>query len=135
MSLESPDPRRRRDWRLAVGNSAELGRYLTDDNGRPVYVFSGDFQSSSTCNDECAKQWIPLSATPTPVESDEPAIQVELVGTIRREDGIQMSYAGRPLYARSVPSGGTLERSISDRWGTWSLVFPHGEPMVPLSSR
>ena len=114
---------------LAVADSPEIGRYLTDAAGRALYVRAADGKSKSTCYDNCAEIWRAAPGSNAPPRSEEPAIQQELVGTVPRRNGaVQITYAGRPLYY--APEGAPLQRSITDQWGSWSLVFPHGEPMV-----
>jgi predicted lipoprotein with Yx(FWY)xxD motif len=117
---------------LAVANSPELGRYVTDGQGRALYVFSGDQRAESRCYDGCAVAWAPVPPMQSR-ESAEPAIQSDLIGSASRREGTsQTTYGGRPLYARSATGGEPLQRSITDQFGSWSLVFPHGEPFVPL---
>ena len=119
--------------RLAVADSPELGRYLTDAARRPVYVRVASGPDAAKCDDECAAVWPPVASPQPPAQSDEPAVQQELVATTIAHDGsVQLTYAKRPLHYRArpdVPAG--PERSVTDQWGRWSLVFPHGEPMVP----
>ena len=116
---------------LGVRDSPELGRYLTDAAGRPVYVSHADRGPASMCNDACAAEWPAVPGAGKPVESAEPAIQQNLVGSTRRSDGgVQLTYAGHPLYYKRERPAEQLAPSLTDQWGTWSLVFPHGEPMV-----
>jgi predicted lipoprotein with Yx(FWY)xxD motif len=118
--------------RLAVRDSPALGRFITDETGRPLYVLSADSKTTSACYDACAAIWHPVPGTATAADIQEPAIQPELVGVFTRRDGVlQRTYAGRPLYFRDVTTHGEPETAITDRWGTWSLLFPHGEPMSP----
>jgi predicted lipoprotein with Yx(FWY)xxD motif len=122
--------------RLGVRNSADIGRYLTDEKGRPVYVAHADSAGVSTCTGPCREVWEPVPASDPPQPSAEPAVQPELVGTLLRADGVrQLAYAKRPLYYRRdvhvmLPEA-EPPRSFEDQWGKWSLVFPFGEPMVP----
>ena len=116
---------------LAVRDSAEIGRYVTDTDGRPLYALAVDSKGVSTCIDDCARDWPPVPATEPPPSPTEPAIQHALIETITRPGGErQLAYGGLPLYYRASASA-AVERAVSDRWGTWTLVFPHGERMLP----
>lgn len=118
--------------RLAVAESPEIGRYLTDASGRALYALLSDGKGESGCYDACAVDWPPVPGADPPVESTEPAVQPELVATLARRDGVrQLTYAGHALYFRqgSAPSGAP-DRVLTDRHGRWSLLFPHGEPMA-----
>ena len=117
---------------LAVANSDEIGRYVSDANGRPVYSRTADEKNSSGCYDACAAAWTPVPGSDPAAPSNEPAIQPELLGSTLRRDGTrQLTYAGLPLYFPAEAGSETVARSLTDQWGTWSLVFPHGERMVP----
>jgi predicted lipoprotein with Yx(FWY)xxD motif len=119
------------DTRLGVADAPDVGRYLTDANGRAVYTLAGDAKRESSCYEACRAAWLPVPGANPPAQSTEPAIQPELVGATARRDGItQLTYNGHALYFRqSSPSTGTPERVVRDQFGTWSLLFPHGEPM------
>ena len=115
---------------LAVGSSPELGRYLTDLSGRAVYALPAELAEG--CDDACAAQWPPVPGGKIPGEPKEPAIQQELIGVLERSSGPQLSYGGQALHYRGrTEATDPPERSVKDEWGTWSLLFPHGERMVP----
>jgi predicted lipoprotein with Yx(FWY)xxD motif len=117
---------------LAVANSEVIGRYLSNSEGRPVYARAADEKNTSGCYDACAAAWTPVPGSEPAAPSAEPAIQPELLGSTLRRDGIrQLTYAGLPLYFAVNADRTRVERSLTDQWGTWSLVFPHGERMVP----
>lgn len=116
---------------LAVADSPEMGRYLTDASGRAVYARSGD--AAHACDETCAEQWPPVPGAGSRPEPREPAIQQELIGVIERSDGtMQLTYAGLGLHyrGRSDPAK-PPDRVVRDQWGSWSLLFPHGARMVP----
>lgn len=115
--------------RLAVANSIDIGRYVTDTSGRPLYVLMR--KDAMGCDAECAKEWPPAPGSVPALESTEPAIQPELIGSTQRSDGqLQITYAKRPLHYRPSTIASDVQRTVTDKWGTWSLVFPHGEPFV-----
>jgi predicted lipoprotein with Yx(FWY)xxD motif len=114
---------------LSVDASDELGRFVTDHGGRAVYARLGD----DPCVGPCASAWPPVPGSEAPIAPSEPAIQQELVGSILRDDGWrQLTYATHPLHYRGPSERpGAPERAVTDEYGTWSLVFPHGELMAP----
>ena len=114
---------------LGVGNSDAIGRYLTDATGRPVFTLLGS-KDVNACLDDCAEEWPPVPGAEPPPASSEAAVQQQLIAAARRQDGrLQLTYSGHPLHYRRIDSG--LQRTVADRWGQWSLLFPHGEPMTP----
>lgn len=120
---------------LQVDSLDGEGEYLTDANGRALYLLEGEPQDSSTCYDECAEEWPPyLTSQEAPTGGD--AVQQNLVGTVERSDGAtdgqwQVTYAGQPLYYYhdDVGPGETAGQDVTDDWGEWYLVQPDGEPL------
>src|SRR3954451_3434463 len=72
------------------------GTYLTDSQGKSLYMFALDTGGQSMCSGSCAASWPPLtgaSAMTSGAANDAQA------ATIRRGDGTtQITYAGHPLY-------------------------------------
>ena len=104
-----------------------LGPFLTDPDGRTLYLFTNDTTpNESTCYDRCAENWPPFTA-------DEPltlpnGVEGELT-TITRNDGTTMvAYNGIPLYyfARDEQPGDTNGQGVGD---VWYVVSPEGEPI------
>ena len=82
---------------VTVSTHPELGRILTDADGRTLYVFTRDQESTSTCYDQCEQLWPPLYA-----QSGTPAAGQGVTGrlgvTTRRDGRQQVTYDGKPLY-------------------------------------
>lgn len=120
---------------LQVDSLDDQGAYLTDANGRALYLLEGEPQDSSTCYDECAEEWPPyLTSQQSPTAGDQ--VQQNLIGTIERQDGatggqMQVTYAGHPLYYYHDDEGpgDTAGQDVTDDWGEWYLVRPDGEPL------
>jgi predicted lipoprotein with Yx(FWY)xxD motif len=102
---------------VRVGFTAELGPFLTDAEGRTVYLFLKDTTpGESACSGDCATAWPPLPAADG--ASLPPGIQGTL-GTIEREDGSsQLSYNDIPLYyfAEDQNPGDTNGQDAGDVW-------------------
>ena len=84
----------------AVGSvniiNTEVGPVIGDDAGFTLYAFDGDSQGTSDCvAADCIRIW-PPALTSDPVTGE--GVEGGLVGGIDRDEGRQLTYAGRPLY-------------------------------------
>jgi predicted lipoprotein with Yx(FWY)xxD motif len=122
------------DATLTVQNSPEYGEYIADADGRALYLFEADTQgqggagAASTCKDECAAAWPPLTSTGTTEVAE--GVSGEMVGTMPREDSMtQVTYNGWPLYhyAKDQAPGDTTGHDIEDFGAEWYLITPKGE--------
>ena len=111
--------------RLGVAHSARYGAYLTDGNGRALYLL----EDGNGCDGACLGVWPPLFARNSPPTGSDPALRTSLIGTITRRDGArQVTYGGHPLYyyVGDTGPGQTLGQHVEDSWGEWYLVGPNG---------
>lgn len=120
--------------RLSVARSAEHGPYLTDANGRALYLLESDGGASGGCYERCLAIWQALFAgQTTTLTAADSAVRARLIGTVRRRDGLlQVTYNGHPLYYY-VADGGpgqTLGQHVEDAWGEWYLVSPAGREVA-----
>lgn len=115
---------------VQVAQNDTLGAYLTDADGRALYLFLKDEQDSgeSTCYDACAGAWPPFTA-----EQGAPSVSGaaadSLLSTFERRDGsMQVAYNGWPLYYFAKDQGsGQLEGQDIEGFGAeWYLVTPQG---------
>jgi predicted lipoprotein with Yx(FWY)xxD motif len=122
------------DATLTVQNSAEYGPYIGDAEGRALYLFEagthgqGGAGAMSTCKDDCAAAWPPLTSAGTIQVSE--GVSGEMVGNIQRDDGTtQVTYNGWPLYyyAKDQAPGDTTGHDIEDFGAEWYLLTPEGE--------
>lgn len=74
---------------LAVGNRAGTGLFLTDGNGRALYVL--DRTPRDTTN------WRP-AITPAPPTSTDTSIKAGMIGTTNGPNGMQATYGGKALF-------------------------------------
>lgn len=79
---------------VVTKSSKNLGPYLAEPNGAPLYTYSGDSSGKSTCTSSCLAMW--PAYQDTGVTADLP----NGIGTIKRTDNgeIQYTYHGLPLY-------------------------------------
>jgi predicted lipoprotein with Yx(FWY)xxD motif len=91
-----------------MGETADLGAFLTDGSGRTLYYFASDFDGKSACTGGCLTEWplfhhienLPLGAGLASTD----------FATITRADGqVQTTYKGWPLYYFSPDNNGTIE--------------------------
>lgn len=107
---------------VAVADS-DLGEILVDGEGATLYVFDNDTDGTSTCYDDCASNWPPLTGEATAGEG----VDESLLGTTERDDGtVQVTYADSPLYyfAGDQAAGDVNGQGVGDVW--W-VVGPDGE--------
>ena len=113
------------------------GTYLTDSQGKSLYMFALDSGGQSMCSGSCATHWPPLSGASAQTNGAANAAQA---ATIQRGDGTtQITYAGHPLYyyAGDASPGDTNGQGLNQDGGQWWLVAPSGKPLsaaAPASS-
>jgi predicted lipoprotein with Yx(FWY)xxD motif len=103
---------------------SDLGTILVDADGNTLYRFENDEEGTSTCYGECEATWPPLAA-------DDPtaggkADQALVATTERKDDTLQVTYDGHPLYTFSgdAAPGDTNGQELGD---VWYVVSPDGE--------
>lgn len=109
---------------LAAGQNATLGSFLTDSQGRTLYIFMKDTNNTSTCTGACAQTWPPFSSQGAPQAAS--GVTASLVGTTSRSDGAtQVTYNGHPLYYYSGDKnmGDTNGQGVG---GNWFVISPSG---------
>ncbi|MEW2167364.1 SCO0930 family lipoprotein [Streptomyces sp. NPDC007084] len=112
--------------KLAVAQSAKLGKVLTDGAGLTLYRFDKDTAEppKSSCDGACATAWPPV-----PADGAEAAAGVDtsLLGEVTRADGTkQLTVAGWPMYryAKDTKAGDTNGQGVG---GTWYASAPNGK--------
>ena len=117
-----------------VQQSEEYGAYLTDADGRALYLFTTDQQGGanaearSSCYDSCAEAWPPLMTEGEPQAGEQ--VDASLLGTIERQDGAtQVTYNGWPLYyfVQDQGPGDVKGQDKHGFGGEWYLLGPEGE--------
>lgn len=72
----------------------ELGTILVDGDGNTLYVFDDDSDGTSSCDDQCAENWPPLTGG-AEASGD---VDAGLLGSTERDEGtVQVTYGGSPL--------------------------------------
>lgn len=103
------------DTGVGVGETPELGQFLTDGEGMTLYLFTKDEPGKSNCYDECAVNWPPFYAEGATLPEGVPG---EL-SVVARDDGTEMlAYNGWPLYywINDTAPGDTTGHLVGDVW-------------------
>ena len=105
---------------LRFAQKADLGRYITDAQGRTLYLFTRDNGTTSACEGNCLTVWPPLVQA-----AGTPALAPGLGGTVGvavQSDGRrQVTYNGKLLYyyrSDNAP-GDTTGQNVG---GVWFVV-------------
>jgi predicted lipoprotein with Yx(FWY)xxD motif len=112
---------------LDTATSEEYGEYLTDGDGRALYVSADDPPNESTCTDACLQEWPILSTVDDPTYAE--AVDEGLVGAHERDDVDdeleQVTYREKPLYyhVQDQLPGEVTGQGAEDRW---FLIGPEG---------
>ncbi len=104
---------------------------LVDATGRTLYLSQKDTSTASTCTDDCATSWPPLTTSGEPVAAR--GTDQGLLGTRVRPDGsTQVLYKGRPLYYFSGDSapGDTNGQESTAFGAAWYVVDAKGDRVV-----
>ncbi|HLH28697.1 MAG TPA: hypothetical protein VKW77_07250 [Acidimicrobiales bacterium] len=104
-----------------------VGQVLVNSQGRTLYLFTPDRQSTPTCTGGCASAWPPLVANGTPVAG--PGVRASLLGTVHNPDGTtQVTYDRWPLYTFAGDSGAGQAhgQGINSFGGHWAAVTSSG---------
>lgn len=110
---------------LFIANTEQMGWFVTDGDGLPLYRYDKDVAkpSKSNCEGECAKAW-------KPVPADKPAMATGVdpisMGTVTRADGTkQLTIAGWPQYtfAEDKAAG---DMKGQGKGGVWFATAPNG---------
>lgn len=102
---------------IKVVENPKLGKILTDNKGKTLYMFTPDKNSTSECYDQCAVAWPPLL-----VSSGQPVLAQGIVGTIgtttRKDNTRQVTYNGMPLYyyAKDKNPGDVTGQNVENKW-------------------
>jgi predicted lipoprotein with Yx(FWY)xxD motif len=110
---------------IKVATHATLGSYLTDANGRTLYVFIKDSANTSTCEAECLAKWPVFSAGT--IKADE-SLSGGDFNTIVRKDGMsQTTFKTYPLY---YYSGDKIKGDVAGQGlgNVWYIMDPAKDP-------
>lgn len=116
--------------KVEVREKQPYGAYLTDADGRALYMFTADKAGSSNCYGACAELWPPLFTREMPRRGER--VNERMVDMMKRTDGkLQVTYNSMPLYyyVKDQGPGTTTGQDVKDSGGEWYLVSPSGRPI------
>jgi predicted lipoprotein with Yx(FWY)xxD motif len=119
---------------ITTTTTASLGTVLAynptgtaSGSSYPVYAFTGDTGSASTCTGFCSRVWAPVLTNTAPQAMAGSGASQASLGTLRRADGtLQVTYNGHPLYTFTPDFSGTDGQALSVFGGTFWLVRASG---------
>jgi predicted lipoprotein with Yx(FWY)xxD motif len=105
--------------------TSSLGSFLTDGQGRTLYLFTRDSGATSSCSSGCSSVWPPLTSSIT-VQVGAGA-STSLLGTTSGGQK-QITYNGHPLYyyVGDATPGQTNGEQLNQFGGLWYAVSPTG---------
>jgi predicted lipoprotein with Yx(FWY)xxD motif len=112
-----------------------MGTYLTDGQGRSLYLFVADTNGTSTCNGACAGDWPPVLTSGTPQAGS--GVTASMLGTVDRSDGSkQVTYNNHPLYlfSHDTAAGNVNGQGVNEFGALWWLLSPAGNALNTTSS-
>ncbi len=117
-------------YEVKVATVGNLGPILVNGQGLTLYLFEPDHRGRSSCYQECAFQWPPLTL---PAGVTRPiagaGVHAALLSSTVRTDGTsQITYDGWPLY-RWLPDsapGQATGQGLNNLGGLWWVVDPSG---------
>jgi predicted lipoprotein with Yx(FWY)xxD motif len=109
-------------------HSGPMGHYLTDQNGKTLYMFASDSATKSSCTGACQTYW-PLVKGPASAGS---GISAGKLSTITTAGTKQATYAGHPLYyyAADKKAGDTTGQGSTNFGARWWMLAPSGNPIT-----
>lgn len=122
---------------VSAGSHPDYGEVLVDGDGRMLYMFTPDSEGESTCYDDCAEAWPPLTVESADAVAAGSDVTADL-GTTERDDGsLQVTAGGLPLYyfVQDEEPGDANGMGLGN---VWFLLRPDGSilrPTVSVASR
>ncbi|MDX8149339.1 hypothetical protein SK854_44955 [Lentzea sp. BCCO 10_0061] len=108
-----------------IANTEQMGWFVTDADGLPLYRYDKDVPkpSKSNCEGECAKAWKPVLADKTPMATGIDPISM---GVLTRPDGTkQLTIQGWPQYTYAEDKvAGDMKGQA--KGGVWFVTAPNG---------
>lgn len=108
-----------------------MGKYLTGEDGKTLYVFTVDSANKSACADACATTWPPFTLDTGETVKAGDGVTGALTTFARADGKMQVAINGLPLYyfKNDAKAGDTNGQGLN---GKWFAANPAGT--VPAAS-
>jgi predicted lipoprotein with Yx(FWY)xxD motif len=114
---------------LAVRTATSaLGTFLTDPDGKTLYVFTKDSANTSNCTAACADNWPPFTVAAGQQAQAGSGVTGTLATLSRSDGATQVTYNGLPLYyfKGDAKAGDTNGQGVG---GVWFVAGAAGGPL------
>ena len=105
-------------YEVELGDNDKLGKFLTGEDGKTLYLFTPDTATTSACNTGCVDSWPPFTLDAGETVKGGEGVTGKF-GTITRQDGaMQVTYNSHPLYYFSgdQAAGDTNGQGLNSKW-------------------
>ena len=104
---------------ISTAKDAKRGTILVA--GNTVYAMK---KAKAACDATCAQRWTPvLLPQGTTAATAGNGVDAAKLGTTTADGGLQVTYAGKPLYWNAKDkAAGDVHGITSDKWGKWAVV-------------
>jgi predicted lipoprotein with Yx(FWY)xxD motif len=95
-----------------------VGKYLTGEDGKTLYVFTADSANKSACADACATTWPPFTLDDGETVKAGAGVTGALTTFARADGKMQVAINGLPLYyfAKDTKAGDTNGQGLNGKW-------------------
>ena len=105
-------------YEVELADSDTLGKVLTGEDGKTLYLFKPDTATTSACNTGCVDSWPPFTLEGAETVKGGTGV-TGTFGTITRQDGgKQVTYNSHPLYYFSgdQAAGDMNGQGLNSKW-------------------
>jgi len=120
---------------VRASHNDALGSFLTDKDGRTLYMFTRDSENTSVCYAGCANTWPPLLVG-VGAEPSLDGIGGTLGVAVRNDGNRQVTYGGKPLYyyTPDTAPGDTKGQGVGNVWFVVPPVAAAAAPAAPAAA-
>ena len=109
-----------------------VGKFLTGEDGKTLYIFTPDSKDTTTCVDACAAKWPPFTIGADDTLKPGDGVTGALTTFARPDGTLQVEINGLPLYyfAADSKAGDTTGQGVGGKWfvGTPEGALPSAAP-------
>ena len=120
-------------YEVDLADNDKLGKFLTGEDGKTLYMFAPDTTTASNCNGDCAATWPPFTLESGETVKGGAGVTGTFATIARQDSSMQVTYAGHPLYYYSgdTAAGDVNGQGLFDKW---HVVGADGNPIMGSAS-